>query len=35
MKWLKESKSHERSNNISWQEIYGDTVVYILLSICI
>ena len=32
--WLKESKAHERSNNISWQEIDGDTVDYILLSIC-
>ena len=31
---MKESKAHERSNNISWQEIDGDTVEYILLSIC-
>ena len=34
MKWLKESKAHERSNDISWQVIDGDSVEYILISIC-
>ena len=32
--WLKESKAHDMSNNISWQEIAGDTVQEILFSIC-
>ena len=31
--WLNESKAHEMSNNISWQEIDGDTIEYKLLSI--
>ena len=34
MEWLKESKAHDRPNNTSWQETYGDTVEYILFSIC-
>ena len=32
--WLNESKAHDRYNNISWQEIDGDTLEYILLSMC-
>ena len=34
MESLKESKASERFNNISWQEIDGDTIEYILISIC-